>query len=244
MQRRTFIKKAGVSGIALTTIPSLTLFNEPEYSIEELMGKADINLFGEGINLRQEAHDAFLKMKKAAYSAGFDVKMISSYRSFEKQKAIFERKFINYTEIDNIEPLDAIDKIIEYSTIPGTSRHHWGTDIDIIDGYPRVSGDVLVPEKFEAGGPFENFKKWLDKNANSFGFYLVYTDDFFRKGFKYEPWHYSYAPLSKPMLKQFRKTNIFKHLLNEEFDGSEHFTTRFLKTYIQNNILGVNEELL
>ena len=244
MQRRTFIKKAGVSGIALTTIPSLTLFNEPEYSIEELMGKADINLFGEGINLRQEAHDAFLKMKKAAYSAGFDVKMISSYRSFEKQKAIFERKFINYTEIDNIEPLDAIDKIIEYSTIPGTSRHHWGTDIDIIDGYPRVSGDVLVPEKFEAGGPFENFKKWLDKNANSFGFYLVYTDDFFRKGFKYEPWHYSYAPLSKPMLKQFRKTNIFKHLLNEEFYGSEHFTTRFLKTYIQNNILGVNEELL
>ena len=244
MQRRTFIKKAGVSGIALTTIPSLTLFNEPEYSIEELMGKADINLFGEGINLRQEAHDAFLKMKKAAYSAGFDVKMISSYRSFEKQKAIFERKFINYTEIDNIEPLDAIDKIIEYSTIPGTSRHHWGTDIDIIDGYPRVSGDVLVPEKFEAGGPFENFKKWLDQNANSFGFYLVYTDDFFRKGFKYEPWHYSYAPLSKPMLKQFRKTNIFKHLLNEEFYGSEHFTTRFLKTYIQNNILGVNEELL
>ena len=244
MQRRTFIKKAGVSGIALTTIPSLTLFNEPEYSIEELMGKADINLFGEGINLRQEAHDAFLKMKKAAYSAGFDVKMISSYRSFEKQKAIFERKFINYTEIDYIEPVDAIDKIIEYSTIPGTSRHHWGTDIDIIDGYPRVSGDVLVPEKFEAGGPFENFKKWLDQNANSFGFYLVYTDDFFRKGFKYEPWHYSYAPLSKPMLKQFRKTNIFKHLLNEEFYGSEHFTTRFLKTYIQNNILGVNEELL
>ena len=134
--------------------------------------------------------------------------------------------------------------IRDSSTIPGTSRHHWGTDIDIIDGYPRVSGDVLVPEKFEAGGPFENFKKWLDQNANSFGFYLVYTDDFFRKGFKYEPWHYSYAPLSKPMLKQFRKTNIFKHLLNEEFDGSEHFTTRFLKTYIQNNILGVNEELL
>ena len=244
MQRRTFIKKAGVSGIALTTIPSLTLFNEPEYSIEELMGKADIDLLGEGINLRQEAHDAFLKMKKAAYSAGFDVKMISSYRSFEKQKAIFERKFINYTEIDNIEPVDAIDKIIEYSTIPGTSRHHWGTDIDIIDGYPRVSGDVLVPEKFEAGGSFENFKKWLDKNANSFGFYLVYTDDFFRKGFKYEPWHYSYAPLSRPMLKQFRKINIFKHLISEEFDGSEHFTTRFLKTYIQNNILGVNKELL
>ena len=244
MQRRTFLKKTSASGIALATLPPITLFNDPEYSIEELMGKADIDLFGEGINLREEAHDAFLKMKKAAYSAGFDVKMISSYRSFERQKAIFERKFIKYTETDSMEPMNAIDKIIEYSTIPGTSRHHWGTDIDIIDGYPRVSGDVLVPEKFEEGGPFEPFKKWLDENANKFGFHLVYTDDFFRKGFKYEPWHYSYAPLSKPMLEQFRGINIFRHLIREEFEGSEHFTTGFLKTYIQNNILGINEELL
>ena len=244
MQRRTFLKKTGASGIALAALPPFTLFNDPEYSIEELMGKADIDLFGEEINLRKEAHDAFLKMKKAAYSAGFDVKMISSYRSFERQKAIFERKFIKFTETEGMEPLNAIDKIIEYSTIPGTSRHHWGTDIDIIDGYPKVSGDVLVPEKFEEGGPFEAFKKWLDENANKFGFYLVYTDDFFRKGFKYEPWHYSYAPLSKPMLEQFRGINIFRQLIREEFEGSEHFTTGFLKTYIQNNILGINKELL
>ncbi len=244
MQRRTFLKKTSASGLALAALPPITLFNDPEYSIEELMGKADIDLFGEGINLREEAHEAFLEMKKAAYSAGFDVKMISSYRSFERQKAIFERKFIKYTETDGMEPINAIDKIIEYSTIPGTSRHHWGTDIDIIDGYPRVSGDVLVPEKFEEGGPFEAFKKWLDENANKFGYHLVYTDDYFRKGFKYEPWHYSYAPLSKPMLEQFRGINIFRHLIREEFEGSEHFTTGFLKTYIQNNILGINEELL
>jgi len=244
MQRRNFIKTAGAASIAIATLPSFSILNDIEYSIEELMGKADIDLFGEGINLREEAHDAFIEMKKAAYKAGFDVKMISSYRSFERQKAIFERKFITYTETDDMQPIAAIDKIIEYSTIPGTSRHHWGTDIDIIDGYPRVKGDVLVPEKFEAGGPFEAFKKWLDENANSFGFYLVYTDDIARKGFKYEPWHYSYAPLSIPMLEQFRGKNIFKHLIREEFEGCEHFTTRFLKTYIQNNILGVNKKLL
>ncbi|WP_350290607.1 M15 family metallopeptidase [uncultured Croceitalea sp.] len=244
MQRRTFIKKTSTSGLALATIPSLFTINDPEYSIEELMGKAEIELFGEGINLRKEAHDAFIKMKKAAYSDGFDIKMISSYRSFERQKAIFERKFIKYTETDGMQPMDAIDKIIEYSTIPGTSRHHWGTDIDIIDGYPRVTGDVLVPEKFGEGGPFEAFKKWLDENAKEFGYHLVYTDDYFRKGFKYEPWHYSYAPLSKPMLEQFRGVNIFRQLIREEFEGSEHFTTGFLKTYIQNNILGINEDLL
>ncbi|GMN10474.1 M15 family metallopeptidase [Croceitalea sp. MTPC9] len=244
MQRRTFIKKTSVSSLAITILPGFTMTNEPEYTIEELMGKADIELFGDGINLRKEAHDAFIEIKKAAYSAGFDIKMISSYRSYERQKTIFERKFIKYTETDGMQPIAAIDKIIEYSTIPGTSRHHWGTDIDIIDGYPRVSGDVLVPEKFGEGGPFEAFKKWLDENAEKFGFYLVYTDDYFRKGFKYEPWHYSYAPLSKPMLEQFRGVNIFRQLIREEFEGSEHFTTGFLKTYIQNNILGVNEELL
>lgn len=244
MQRRTFLKKTGAGGIALATLPAFTLLNDSEYSLAELMGKAAIELFGEGINLREEAYHAFLDMKKAAYTAGFDIKMISSYRSFERQKAIFERKFINYTEIDGMEPLKAIDKIIEYSTIPGTSRHHWGTDIDIIDGYPRVSGDVLVPEKFEGEGPFAPFKTWLDENADIFGFHLVYTDDYFRKGFKYEPWHYSYAPLSVPMLEQFRNVNIFRQLVREEFEGSEHFTAGFLKNYIRNNILGINKELL
>ena len=42
----------------------------------------------------------------------------------------------------------AIDKIIEYSTLPGTSRHHWGTDIDIIDAEPPEEGDVLLPKNF------------------------------------------------------------------------------------------------
>ena len=107
------------------------------------MGKADIDLYGEDINLRKEAHDAFVEMRKAALTDGIDIKIVSSYRSFDRQAAIFERKYLKYTD-DGMEPLDAVEKIIEYSTIPGTSRHHWGTDVDLIDGSPRVDGDVLV----------------------------------------------------------------------------------------------------
>ena len=70
MLRRTFIKKTSASGLALATMPAITLPQEIEYSIVELTGKADIELFCEGINLRKEAHDAFLKMKKAAYTVG------------------------------------------------------------------------------------------------------------------------------------------------------------------------------
>lgn len=230
--------------MALSLLPGLTLSQDPEYSIAELMGKEDIKLFGKDVNLRKEAHDAFLEMKKAAYSDGMDLKIVSSYRNFYRQEAIWERKYLQYSEEKGMSKLDAIEKIIEYSTIPGTSRHHWGTDIDIIDGYPKTTGDVLVPEKFGDGGPFSLLKKWMDENANKFGFYLVYTDNPKRKGFKYEPWHYSYAPISIPMLKAFRRKNIFKLILEEDIIGKENFTSGFLKTYIQNNILDINPDLL
>ncbi len=244
MQRRSFIKRSSFSGLALTLIPGSLIFQEEEYSILELMGKEDITLFGEGYQLRKQAHDAFQAMKKAAYGAGVDIKAVSSYRSFERQAAIFERKYERFTAEDGMQPLDAIDKIIEYSTIPGTSRHHWGTDIDLIDGNKKTTGDVLVPQKFEAGGPFADFKAWMDENSKKFDFYLVYTNTPKRRGFKYEPWHYSYAPLSIPMLTAFRKKNILKLLELEDFIGSEHFTTGFVKTYVRDNILDINPELL
>ncbi len=244
MHRRSFIQKSGLSGLALALIPSTINFQDTEYSVLELMGKADIDLYGDDYQLRKEAHEAFQAMKKAAYGAGIDIKSVSSYRSFARQAAIFERKYERFAIEDGMEPLDAIDKIIEYSTIPGTSRHHWGTDIDLIDGSKKVSGDVLVPEKFEAGGPFADFKQWMDENSKKFDFYLVYTDNPKRRGFKYEPWHYSYAPLSIPMLATFRRKNILQLLEEEEFLGSEHFTTGFIKTYIQDNILDINPELL
>ncbi|MCK0158705.1 M15 family metallopeptidase [Cellulophaga sp. F20128] len=246
MQRRSFILKSGIVGAVALTLPNFIFSQEQdmEYSVQELMGQTDIDLYGKGINLRKEAHDAFLKMKVAAYSDGFDLKIVSSYRNYARQEGIWERKYLKYTQNENLSPLDAIEKIVEYSTIPGTSRHHWGTDIDIIDGYQKTTGDVLVPEKFEAGGPFEDIKIWMDENAQKYGFHLVYTNDKKRRGFKYEPWHYSYAPISIPMLTQFRSKNIMRLLHNQDLLGSEHFTTGFIKSYIVNNILDINPTLL
>ena len=244
MERRLFIKRSGFCGLALTIVPSSLLLQDTKYSIEELMGKEDIKLYGDGINLRKEAHDAFVEMKKAAQADGIEMKIVSGYRSFDRQAVIFERKYLKYTEEEGMEPLDAIEKIIEYSTIPGTSRHHWGTDIDLIDGSPKVDGDVLVASKFGTGGPFEKFKLWMDENSKKYNYYLVYTDDPKRRGFKYEPWHYSYAPLSIPMLKSFRLKNIMKQLEQEDFLGGDHLTTEFVKTYIEDNILDINPELL
>jgi LAS superfamily LD-carboxypeptidase LdcB len=217
---------------------------EEEYAIDELMGKADIDLYGEDINLRKEAYESFLAMRDAAAKDGIKIQVVSSYRSFDRQASIFEGKYERFTDLDGLKPLEAIDKIIEYSTIPGTSRHHWGTDLDLIDGSVPAEGDVLVAEKFESGGPYEKFKKWMDEHSEQYGFYLVYTDEPRRRGFKYEPWHYSYAPLSKPMLETFRKKNIMQLLEREYFLGVEHFTTGFIKTYITDNLLDINPDLL
>lgn len=244
MKRRSFIKKCSVSSIAIGITPYSSFSQDADYSTLELMGKEDIKLYGKGINLRKEAHVAFLDMKKAAYSDGIDIKIVSSYRGFYRQEEIWERKYQKYTEENGMQPLEAIDKIIEYSTIPGTSRHHWGTDIDIIDGYRKTEGDVLVPSKFETDGPFEDLKKWMDDNSREYNFHLVYTNEPKRRGFKYEPWHYSYAPISIPMLTAFRKKNILTLLQHEDFLGCEHFTSGFIKTYIRNNILDINTALL
>ncbi|GLU42482.1 M15 family metallopeptidase [Allomuricauda sp. NBRC 101325] len=244
MKRRTFIKTASASSLALGIPPILPFGDTAEYTTEELMGKADVALFGEGINLRKEAYESFLEMKSAAEEDGIHIKIASSFRDFYRQKSIWERKYTQFTQTDNMEPLDAIDKIIEYSTIPGTSRHHWGTDIDIIDGNKKVEGDVLVADKFDVGGPYDELKLWMDINSKDYGFHLVYTEDPRRRGFKYEPWHYSYAPISIPMLTEYRRLNVLKLLQKEDILGSEHFTTGFVKTYVQDNILDINPELL
>ena len=217
---------------------------EREYSILELMGKEDIELHSKAIPLRRTAGEAFANMRKHALKDGIDLKIVSGFRDFTRQELIWERKYRRYTEAQGMKPIDAIDKIIEYSTIPGTSRHHWGTDVDIVDGYRKANGDLLVPGKFGADGPFYEMKKWMDQHAGQYGYYLVYTDDPKRKGFKYEPWHYSYAPVSIPMLTAFRGKNILGIMKHEEFLGSEHFTTGFVTSYIQDHILGINRVLL
>ena len=84
----------------------------------------------------------------------------------------------------------------------------------------------------------------MDEHAASFGFYEVYTNDANRKGFKYEPWHFSYAPVSKPMLQAYKKLNIKEILSEEKVKGSAHFTNEFIEKYRTENILDINPKLL
>lgn len=224
-----------------TNVPTST--DEHLFSVDELIGKSKIKLVGKDYQLRPEVAKAFEAMSQEARKAGFRIAVVSSYRNYNYQNGIWERKY-KANAAKKMKPIDNLNKIIEYSTIPGTSRHHWGTDLDIIDiskGYPK---DPLNEKHFNEGGQMHEFKKWLDKNAEHFGFYLVYTNAPDRKGFHYEPWHFSYKEISKPMLAAYKKLDIKTILQNNHLMGSENFTDEFIQKYIKENIFDINPSLL
>lgn len=242
MNRKDFLKLFLANGAALSILPHFA-FRNSNLSYEELIGKGHPQLYGDGFQVRKETFDAFTKMRHAALKAGISLQVVSSYRNFDHQNRIWERKYNNFTQ-QGLSPEAAIEKIIEYSTIPGTSRHHWGTDMDLIDGNVTSPKNVLSPGHFEGTGSFVRMKQWMEEHSQSYGFYLPYTNASNRKGFKYEPWHFSYKPLSYGYLQDYIKLGLKDILKNEALLGHEYLTESFLQRYWKENILDINPELL
>ncbi|MDG2371490.1 MAG: M15 family metallopeptidase [Flavobacteriaceae bacterium] len=214
-----------------------------KFSELQLIGMSEISMIkNQEFQLLPQAANSFELMKKAALKDSVNIKIVSSFRCFDQQKKIWNRKFEKNNSL-GLSKIENIFKIIEYSTIPGTSRHHWGTEIDIIDGNINPEGDVLLSEKFYDNGPYVRLKKWLDNNSEEFGFYLVYTNNNARKGFKHEPWHYSYAPLSIPIMNDFLDLDLIHVFSKYNINGSSSFTNDFINLYKENFLLGINPDL-
>lgn len=218
-------------------------YSQATVDLEIIIGKSQSNLVGDSIRLEVNTYKAFKKMEAAAKRDGIYLKIVSAYRGFERQKLIWNNKYEKFTNDFSLEPEKAISEIIRFSTVPGTSRHHWGTDIDIIDGNFPDEENVLVSEKFEKDGLFYKLKNWLDNNSENFGFYLTYTNDKNRKGFEFEPWHYSYKPVSVKYYRALIKTDLKKIIQNLDINGSDYFDESFIDTYIAENIMDINPDL-
>ena len=210
------------------------------YSEIKLLGQSIPEFYNEQILLLKEVGIAFENMKNEALKEGIKIEIISAFRSYDRQKAIWNRKFRS-NEKSGLSPIQNIRKIIEYSTLPGTSRHHWGTDIDIVDGNITPIGDVLVEENFHGDGPYVKLREWMDINAEKFGFFRPYNNNSKRKGFKYEPWHYSYAPLAIPMLEAYNKLNLNDLLVQKDLEGYQYLNKEFLIEYKKEYILGISK---
>ncbi|MEM7087751.1 MAG: M15 family metallopeptidase [Bacteroidota bacterium] len=246
MKRKDFIKNSLLIGAGWSVLPSLSFQSSNEtYTRSQLIGKGNPDIVGDSYTskMHRATKSALHLMSEAAASENIKIEVVSAFRSFQRQKEIFEGKYERFTA-EGLRPLEAIEKIIAYSTIPGTSRHHWGTDIDIIDANATRPSSLLVAKNFHGKGPFCKLKEWLNVHAESFGFFEVYTDNPQRKGFEYEPWHFSYAEVSKPMLAAYRNLDLKAVFQEEKIKGSTHFTDDFIARYRKQNILDINPKLL
>ena len=164
----------------------------------------------DGMHLRREARDAFVRMHEAAAAEGISLKALSATRTFGHQASIWNRKW-NGAQRMGMAPVDRALDILRFSSMPGSSRHHWGTDVDM---------HSLEPADFEQGEGARTLA-WLRAHAGDYGFVEVYTPDAERPGYQPEAWHWSYAPLSVPFLKALNAASpAEKRTVFEGFEGA------------------------
>jgi hypothetical protein len=111
-----------------------------------------------------------LKIRAALH--GFDFAVASGFRSIERQCLIWNAKAAGQRPVldDEGNPLDVASldaetlmfAILRWSALPGTSRHHWGTDIDVYDRAALPEEQSLQLTLAECHGPFAAFHQWLD----------------------------------------------------------------------------------
>jgi hypothetical protein len=171
----------------------------------------------------------FRSLQTAAREAGFDLALVSGYRGFERQLSIWNRKAAGEIPVldSEAQPLDPAAlsdtelafAILRWSALPGASRHHWGTDLDIYDAAACPSGyEVeLIPAEVERGGMFAPMHEWLDERiarGESWGFFRPYDRD--RGGVASERWHLSHGPTAAIFQRRLTPTLLRSALGNAE----------------------------
>ena len=189
-----------------------------------------------GMYLRKDTYSAFLEMYKAAKADGITLQIRSATRSFYAQKSIWEAKWSGERNIEGGEnlalttpdPKERALKILRYSSMPGSSRHHWGTDIDL---------NNLENDWFSEGEGLKMYN-WLKAHAGEYGFCQVYSAGR-PHGYFEERWHWSYLPVAAK-LTSYARANLKNEMITG-FLGSE---TAAMIDIVKNYVLGINQECL
>lgn len=242
---------------AITDNPTTKMATPPTIKMDSsiatthLMGKfdplKDSDFIGIGIDhadrpgqlLHKETYTAFIRMFEAAKKDGIKLIIKSATRNFSAQKIIWEGKWNgkrllegNINAAEKIpDPVKRALKILEYSSMPGTSRHHWGTDIDL---------NAFVNSYFEKGEGKKEYE-WLVANAEKFGFCQPYTPKGTERpdGYNEEKWHWSYLPLAKRLSDQYKI-----RLTNADIAGFNGAETAPKIDIIKKYVFGINHRCL
>ncbi len=166
----------------------------------------------------KDAVEAFVRMAEAAAANGYPLTVVSAFRSFDDQKEIWNDKWTGKTLVERgklprtiPDPKRRAIKILEFSSMPGTSRHHWGTDFDL---------NSLSNAYFNTRDG-KRIHDWLTLHAPEYGFCQVYSDkrEDSRTGYEEEKWHWSYLPVASWYLKQYPSDVGYERLTG--FEGAE-----------------------
>lgn len=164
-----------------------------------------------GAPVHRDVAGPFLELQGAARREGFELRILSGFRGFERQLSIWNRKATGQLavldgsavplDIATLSERDLVFAILRWSALPGASRHHWGTDLDVYDLAATPDGYEirLVPEEVDAGGMFAPLHEWLDgriASGDASGFFRPYDVD--RGGVAPERWHLSHGPTAAP----------------------------------------------
>jgi len=156
--------------------------------------------------LHPDAARAFAALARAAAQEGIELAAASSFRSFERQLTIWNDKLAGRRPLldrdgrtlqaASLDEEAGVRAVLQWSALPGASRHHWGSEIDVFDraALGGQAGPRLVPGEYAPGGLFERLSVFLARQAAHYGFFLPYDRD--RGGVQPEPWHLSYAPVA------------------------------------------------
>ena len=187
-------------------------FNKEEL-LKQALGVSERHLAYTTINNRPvsihaDALEPFESLSDQLRVYGYQMEIVSSYRSFDRQLAIFrakvngERDVLDSTgkilDISEMSDKALLFAILRWSALPGLSRHHFGSDIDVFDAGQQDRTSVeLVPAEVEGNGPSSAMHSALDgliESHASFSFYRPYQNDV--GGIAPERWHLSYQPVS------------------------------------------------
>lgn len=164
-----------------------------------------------GIYMHREAWEAYARMREAAKKDGVILTIVSAFRSFGDQKGIWENKWNGNTlvsgknlSVTHKVPRERALEILRYSSMPGTSRHHWGTDLDL----NSLNNDYFME------GVGRKVYEWLTTHASEYGFCQVYSPLGAERpaGYNEERWHWSYLPVASKYLAAYPGTVGYEHL--------------------------------
>jgi LAS superfamily LD-carboxypeptidase LdcB len=199
------------------------------------------------VALHRDVVEPFRALREAAAREGLDLMPFSAFRDFNQQVEIWNRKFRGERPLYDragkvrdhaaLTEAELVDAILVWSAVPGASRHHWGSEIDVYDraAMPEGYRVLLLPEEYAPGGVFARLQQWMNENLARFDFYRPYDED--RGGVYPEPWHISYVPVSRDALSALTAEVVARALRQEAVLGKELVLQRLpdiWRTYVAN----------